>query len=118
MDLLNSKEKGIYLANQPVDMRKSINTLCIWLSEHELGNPGDGSVYVFYNRGRDKIKVLYYDVNGFVIFYKRLEKRRYSLPRLDESLSGLDELQLKGLLLGLSKDLWFHGEGEKYQVFV
>ncbi|MBB5188993.1 transposase [Zhongshania antarctica] len=59
----------------PVDMRKSINGLAA-LVENELAlSPMMEVLFVFCNRGRIKIKLLYWERNGFVVWYKRLEKQ-------------------------------------------
>ena len=71
-------EVRAFLYNQPVDMRKSINGLAAIVdSELEL-NLLDKVIFVFMNRQRDKIKLLYWENNGFVLWYKRLEKHRFS----------------------------------------
>jgi transposase len=78
----------------PVDMRKSINGLAA-LVENELAlSPMMEVLFVCCNPGRDKIKLLYWARNDFVVWYKRLEKQRFKLPRQCESgyelLDGLD----------------------------
>ncbi|MFT5887658.1 MAG: transposase [Zhongshania sp.] len=66
----------VYLYMTPVDMRKSINGLAA-LVENELAiSPMMEMLLVFCNRGRDKIKRLYWERNGFVVWHKRLEKQR------------------------------------------
>ena len=68
---------AVFLCRKPVDMRKSINGLSI-LVEQELDlDPFTASLFVFCNRKRDKIKVLYFERSGFVLWYKRLEKARF-----------------------------------------
>ncbi len=73
----------VYLCREPVDMRKAINGLSILVEDVLLLNPFEPHLFVFCNRRRDKIKILYYEVNGFVLWYKRLEKQRFHWP--DES---------------------------------
>lgn len=71
----------VYVYLQPVDFRKSINGLSA-LVELELAlNPFMPALFVFSNRQRDKVKVLYWERNGFVLWYKRLEKQRFRWPR-------------------------------------
>jgi transposase len=66
---------------EPVNMRKSINGLAA-LVENELElSPMNEVLFVFCNRARDKIKMLYWERNGFVLWYKRLEKQRFQWPR-------------------------------------
>ncbi len=71
----------VYLGRAPVDMRKSIDGLSV-LVEGVLGlNPFEPHLFVFCNRRRDKIKMLYFEGNGFVVWYKRLEKQRFHWPK-------------------------------------
>ena len=77
-------EVEVYLYRGVVDMRKSIDGLSA-IVEQELGlNPFTSQLYVFCNRGRDKIKALYWERSGFVLWYKRLEKQKFPWPRRDE----------------------------------
>jgi transposase len=65
------------LCRQAVDGRKHINTLAA-LVEQEMGmTPFDGSLFVFINKGRDVLKLLYFDRTGFALWLKRLEKDRF-----------------------------------------
>jgi len=70
----------IYLAVEPVDMRKQFNGL--WsLAEGKLQeNPRSGAVFVFVNKDRDRLKMLYFDGTGPWVFAKRLEKGRFTWP--------------------------------------
>ncbi|MGY0219170.1 IS66 family insertion sequence element accessory protein TnpB [Endozoicomonadaceae bacterium StTr2] len=70
----------VYLYAEPVDMRKSINGLAALIEEHTERSPFDTVLYVFCNRHRDKIKLLYWERNGYVLWYKRLEKFRFKWP--------------------------------------
>jgi transposase len=74
----------VYLYRGAVDMRKSIDGLAA-IVEQELGlSPFTAALFVFCNRKRDKIKLLYWERSGFVLWYKRLEKERFPWPRRDE----------------------------------
>lgn len=93
---------SIYLANFSVDMRKSIDGLSLLVSEHFNQNPASGSVYVFLNKSRNKIKILYFDRNGFVLWYKRLEQGRFVFSKtMNENTYPLSDSQLRWLLDGL-----------------
>ena len=83
-------------------MRKSINGLSA-LVEEELGlSPFDRQLFVFCNRSRDKIKILYWERSGFVLWYKRLEKQRFPWPRRDrEDLVAMTGRELNWLLDGI-----------------
>ena len=72
---------AIYLHRDPVDFRKSINGLSVIVDEAMGLSPFDPTVFVFCNRRRDKLKVLYRDKTGFALWYKRLEKDKFKWPR-------------------------------------
>lgn len=71
----------IYFYTQPVDMRKSIDTLCILVSETLKQNPTDGSLFLFRGKSGNKFKALYYEMNCFTLWYRRLEKGRFIFAR-------------------------------------
>lgn len=71
----------IMFYSQPIDMRKSIDSLCVLITETLKHNPMDGSLFLFRNRNANKLKVLYYEENCFTIWYRRLEKGKYVFQR-------------------------------------
>ena len=101
MDINRWKSKQVWVYRHPVDMRKSIDGLSAIVSLELDMNPGDGSLFVFCNRARDKIKLLIWHRNGFWLLYKRVDKQRFHWPDWfkDETLS-LDAQQLDYLLDG------------------
>jgi transposase len=68
----------IYLYDKPVDMRKSFEGLGSLIDSAHPGKLLTGSLFLFLNRGRNLIKVLYWDGDGFAIWYKRLEQGTFS----------------------------------------
>ena len=92
---------SVYLHRDFVDFRKSINGLA-GIVEAELELPVmNGALFVFCNKGRDKLKILYWDKTGFVLWYKRLEKDKFKWPtKLTTSTMSLSEHQLNWLLSG------------------
>jgi transposase len=72
-----AEETRIYVADKPVDGRKAINGLAALVVEQFEKPINDGSVYVFYNGQRDRVKCLFWDKNGFVLYHKRLERGRF-----------------------------------------
>lgn len=73
-----------------VDMRKSFHGLAAVVRESLGGDPLDGSVFLFSNRRRNLIKLLYWDGSGLWVMAKRLEKGTYSWPQaVDGTKSGL-----------------------------
>jgi transposase len=94
-------EQNIVCGLKPIDMRKSIDGLTMLVIEHLRCEPQE-SIFVFRNRGGDKVKLLYWDRNGFVVHYKRLEQGRFKWwPRLGESSFSISQEQLEWLLAGL-----------------
>lgn len=93
---------SVYLYAGKVDMRKSINGLSAIVEQELELNPMSPALFVFCNRARDKIKLLYWERNGFVLWYKRLEKQRFTWLNAaqDESIV-IDGYQLNLLLDGL-----------------
>ena len=75
---------AVYLCRDIVDMRKSINGLSILVEQAMELDLFGASLFVFCNRKRDKLKLLYWERNGFVLWYKRLEKDRFPWPRRDK----------------------------------
>lgn len=70
----------IYLAIEPVDMRKQFNGLWALAVERLKEDPRSGAVFVFGNKDRDRVKLLYWDGSGVWVMSKRLEKGRFSWP--------------------------------------
>ncbi len=85
-------------------MRKSFDSLC-GLIENDLSqNPTNGTVYIFINKFRNKIKLLHWQSGGFVLYYKRLESSSFDLPVYSPEVESLqlDYSQLVLLLDGIS----------------
>ena len=91
----------IYLHLDAVDFRKSINGLVVVVEQQLELSPFMDALFIFSNKKRDKLKILYWDKTGFALWYKRLEKQRFKWPR-DDQLSRLvlSEQQLNWLLGG------------------
>lgn len=90
----------IWIADQAVDFRKSIDGLSEYVNAHCQRNPREG-VYVFYNRSRNKLKILAWHGNGFVLLLKRLERGYFTVTPGADGLMQLAEKQLSWLLAGL-----------------
>ncbi len=102
--MLMLKEKSvIYVSLSPIDMRKSIDGLSMLVVSHLQGNPQSGDLFLFCNRSKDKIKALYWDRNGFVLFYKRLEKDKFKFS-FNEKNSPIEigQKELSWLLAGFN----------------
>lgn len=71
-------------------MRKSFDSLCGIVQEDLDSNPTDGSVYLFVNKLRDKVKILHWRTGGFILYYKRLEKGTFEVPAYDEFVKSIE----------------------------
>jgi transposase len=91
----------IYLYPQAIDFRKSFRGISA-IVECELGhNPFSGHLYVFTIKRRTKIKCLFWENNGFVLYYKSLEEDRFIWPRCEKEVMTLNGQQINWLLDGL-----------------
>lgn len=72
----------VFLASQPCDMRKGVNGLRALVRANLALDPLSKAVFVFYSRRRNLIKALWFGGNGFVIYYKRLEKGTFPIPKI------------------------------------
>lgn len=91
----------VYLATGVTDMRKSIDTLAVLVSERLDMDPLSGHLFGFCNRKRDTIKILYWDRNGFCLWHKRLERDRFHWPENESETRLISARELAWLLDGL-----------------
>lgn len=74
----------IFLAASPTDMRKSHDGLAALVEHVLLENPLSGHLFVFRNKPGDRLKLLYWDTDGYALWYKRLEVGRFRFPAVSE----------------------------------
>lgn len=91
----------ILVARQPVDLRKSIDGLSLLTRSVIKGDPMSGHLFVFFNKVGHRVKILFWDRTGFVIWYKRLETARIRLPEEGAATLELEAAQLRLLLDGV-----------------
>jgi transposase len=86
------------MATEPVDLRKGFDALSAAVQTVFDRNVLDGHLFLFLNRRRDRIKILWWDRDGLAIFYKRLERGTYEIPR---HAPGSNQLRLDATQLSL-----------------
>lgn len=89
---------------EPTDMRKSFDSLSGIVTTELNSNPTKGTVYLFVNKLRNKIKILHWRTGGFILYYKRLEKGTIEVPTYEKSVRSiiLDYAQLVLLFDGIT----------------
>ena len=93
---------SIFVYSGAADLRKGFDGLS-GIIRRELGaDPLDGSLFVFCNRRRDRVKILHFDGTGYWLYYKRLEAGTFEVVGSDENCVEMDATQLAMLLSGVS----------------
>lgn len=96
-----AENTAIYVAERAVDFRKAIDGLAALVVEQFETPVADGSVYVFYSRDFSRVKCLFWDKNGFVLYQKRMESGRFKFDRTQKEHLTINHQQLDWLLAGL-----------------
>jgi len=91
----------IYLCKQLTDMRRSFDSLAMMVGEIIKQNPLSGHVFIFRNKRGNCLKLLYWDRDGYAIWYKRLEKGTFNIPANIKEDYGLEHHQLSMMLEGI-----------------
>ena len=91
----------VFLAPGPTDMRKSIDALSLMVEDKLRADPLSGHLFVFSNKRGDKVKILYWDRNGFCLWYKRLERGIFRFPTVQEQVLTLSPNELNLILEGI-----------------
>jgi transposase len=93
----------VVLATEPVDLRRGHDGLVTLVRSLWRADPYSGTLFVFFGRRRDRVKVLFFSAGGFVVYYKRLERGRFCMPHVPEAASQvvLDAASLAMLLDGV-----------------
>lgn len=98
----------VYLCLTPTDMRKSFDSLAALVRDELKSDPFSGSLFVFFSRRKDRMKLLYWDQDGFMIWMKRLERGTYPFPlaqvNSDASSRSITVTELNLILAGIDLD--------------
>lgn len=100
----------VFVATAPVDLRASFNRLFALTQSVLAQEPLSGHWFVFTNRARNRVKILFWDGSGLWVCAKRLEKGTFSWPRAQSACAMLRGEELLALLSGLevkAKANWF-----------
>ena len=99
--ILKPPEK-IYISSANVDMRKSIDGLSSIVHQKFQLNIFSDAMFVFHNHHCDKIKILYWDGDGFCLLYKRMEREKFRFPRhISDEVYSITKEELSWLMHGL-----------------
>jgi transposase len=101
--MTNVAELRIFLCTTPAHINGSIDRLMGQVQEIFDQDPTSGHLFLFFNRSRNRVKILFWDCDGFCIWYKRLERGTFQLLTTthDEQGIELSQVQLNRLLGGL-----------------
>ncbi len=96
--MLNLSAAKIWLCVEPTDMRKSFDTLAARVRDHLGSDPQSGSWFVFRGKRGDRLKILYWDGDGYALWQKRLEIGTFEIPKVIGTAAGV-EIQATDLAL-------------------
>jgi transposase len=91
----------IYLRPGNTDLRKSINGLSAIVQQAMNKDPFEGGYFVFCNKSRHLLKIIYWDKSGFALWYKRLEKAKFPWPKSKQEYESISKEQIGWLLDGI-----------------
>jgi transposase len=91
----------IFLATEPADMRQGFDGLSLLVRERIAQDPLSGHLFVFRNKRRDRLKILYWDKDGFALWYKRLEKGTFRFPEAKDGRVEVTPAEMAAVLEGI-----------------
>jgi transposase len=102
--ILDWNKVRFFVKPGPTDMRKQINGLSLMVSEELQQDPFEGNLYLFCNKQKRILKIIYWDKNGFCLWLKRLEKDKFPWPSNQIEATEITREQFGFLLTGI--DFW------------
>lgn len=97
----------IFVCTQPLDLRRSFDGLALATRQVLGEDPQSGALFCFLNKRSNRLKILWWDRNGYCLLYKRLHRARFALPRSGESGKGAIRIHagaLAELIRGISRE--------------
>ncbi len=104
MKVIFDSETQIYIACGHTDMRKSIDGLSVMVAQNFNLDPFQNALFLFCGRKRDRLKALFWEGDGFMLLYKRLENGSFQWPKNVEEVRSITQQQYRWLVEGLSID--------------
>ena len=102
MMFIDLKEFRFFIRPGTTDLRKAINGLTLFVQNEMKYDPFSKSLFLFCNRQRKLLKIVYWDKNGFCLWQKRLEKEKFRWPQSAKEVMEISSKELNWLLDGLS----------------
>lgn len=100
--MIELRPSRVYISSANVDLRNGIDGLASIVEQRFRLDVFSDAMFVFHNRHCDKIKILYWDCDGFCLLYKRIEKEKFRFPKvLDSDVYTVSAEELRWLLHGL-----------------
>ena len=100
--LFHYQIKNYYVYTDSTDMRSGIDSLSGLVLNQLQKNPLSGDLFIFVNKRKTQVKLLHWQEDGFALFYKRLEKGTYELPKLNSNSVRINAEQLLFMLQGVA----------------
>jgi transposase len=100
----------VLVATTPVDLRGSFNRLYGLVIDHLKGDPLSGNLFLFTNRRRNRVKILWWDGSGLIVAAKRLERGKFTIPLSETGQVTLRGEEFSALIHGLdvqAKQNWY-----------
>jgi transposase len=113
---IDFEDLNIYVSQEPVNMWKSFDALAVLVQESIGKLPSAGDMFIFYNKIRNKVKILFWDGNGFMIYYKRFERNKFNIDQFQDNEGNihLTIRDFRGFLVGTTMK---HGRLKQWQPF-
>jgi transposase len=95
----------IFVCTEPQDMRRSFDGLALAVREVLGEDPQSGALFCFANKGMNRLKILWFDTNGYCLLYKRLHRASFVLPGSGKEGSvRIDGARLAQLIAGVARE--------------